>query len=199
MRNEVGSDGGLPVASATERQRSRDQMLADGDARPPLALFAVQQRPEANDQPPAAGGDLPLPRRELGSQQGHELGLGAVKGEQRLGAEPSSLVWLRGVLAAVFEGTGEGIGGDVEGGLQAVGYVVEVAIEGTRGDTGAAGDPLRGGAEVAAFVEDLGGPAKQAPALVFGDRGGRKAVTAPRQPLSCEADPQLSPWPCRAG
>jgi hypothetical protein len=94
---------------------------------------------------------------------------------------------LGGVLTAARQGAHERVGGDVEGGAQAVGDVVEVAIEGARGDTGAGRDPFRGGAEVAVLVEDVRGGAEQAPALVLGDRPGGEPVAAAGQLLASEA------------
>lgn len=89
LRGKVWGDGGLvPAALATERQGGRNQMLADGGTirrGSPLPWLA-QQRPYAEDQLPAPGRDLPLCRRELGSQEVRELGLGSMEGEERLGA-----------------------------------------------------------------------------------------------------------------
>jgi hypothetical protein len=71
--------------------------------------------------------------------------------------------------------------------VQAVRDIVEVAIEGARGDTGAGRDPLRGGAEVTVLIEDVCGGAEQAPALVLGDRPRREPMAAAGQPLAGEA------------
>jgi hypothetical protein len=110
-----------------------------------------------------------------------------MEGEERLGARSSPAASVGGVPTAAHQGARERIGGSVEGGVQAVGDVVEVAIEGARGDPGAGRDPLRGGAEIAVLVEDIRGAAEQAPALVLGDGRGGETMTAAGKPLAGEA------------
>jgi hypothetical protein len=150
-------------------------------------LSLAQERTQAVDQPLAPSGDLSLGHRELGSQQERELRLGPVEGKQRLGAQSSPLASIGGVLTAARDEACKRIGGGIEGGVQAVGDVVEIAVESARGDPGAGRDPLRGGAEAAVLIKDVCGAAEQAPALVLGDGCGREPMATAGQTIGSEA------------
>ena len=114
--------------------------------------------------------------------------------EQRFDALSSPVASVAGVLTAARQGADERLGGNVERCVQAIGDVVEVAIEGARGDTGAGHDPLRGGAEIPVLVEDVRGAAEQAPALVLGDGRGGEPMAAAGQPLAGEAVASGQSW-----
>ncbi|HSS33133.1 MAG TPA: hypothetical protein VLL27_07620 [Solirubrobacterales bacterium] len=137
---------------------------------------------EASKELAAAGGDLPLGRRELRSEQMRQPGLLASEGDQCFGIRSSWTVSTTVSVTTAGQRLLERLGRDVEGSKQAIRDIVELAIEGSRGNTGAGRDPLRGRTEVAVFVEDIGGGGEQPRTLALGDSGGREPVAAPRQP-----------------